>query len=64
VSSPYHMRRSLLVFHRQAPELEVIAAPVVESVFFARGIPVPFKQWRAILHEYAGIVYYWLKGWV
>jgi uncharacterized SAM-binding protein YcdF (DUF218 family) len=64
VSSPYHMRRSLLTFRKQAPELRVTPAPMTDSVFFRRGPVVALAQWRAILHEYAGIVYYWLKGWL
>ncbi len=64
VSSPYHMRRSLLVFRRQAPDLDVIAAPVSETLFFNRSGRIRLRQWRAILHEYLGIVYYWWKGYL
>ena len=26
--------------------------------------PVQLRHWRAILHEYLGIAYYRLKGWI
>ncbi len=64
VSSPYHMRRCLLVFHRQLPALTVIPTPIERSVFFAHGPCVEWRQWRAILHEYAGILCYWLYGYL
>ncbi len=64
VSAPYHMRRSLLVYRKQAPQLRAIAAPVAGSVFFNRRGGVKLEHWRAILHEYVGIVSYWLKGWI
>lgn len=64
VSSPYHMRRSLLVFRKQAPDVAVVPTPIPHSVFFNRSGGVKLQHWWAILHEYAGIVYYWLKGWI
>lgn len=68
VSSPYHMRRALLVFNKVARDIKVICMPVPNSLFYAQ----PQKGWkkikpeqvRAILHEYLGIMSYWLKGWI
>jgi uncharacterized SAM-binding protein YcdF (DUF218 family) len=63
VSSPYHMRRASLVFARQAPELEMIPAPVPVSEFYRRPrLGVKGKQLRGILHEYAAIVHAFLRG--
>ena len=64
VSSPYHMRRSLLVFQKDAPDLRIIPAAVLHSIFFEHARGVKPQQWRAILHEYAGMLYYWWKGWL
>ena len=33
VSSPYHMRRAMLTWHRQAPDIEAIATPVPQSLY-------------------------------
>ena len=71
VSSPYHMRRVALVMKRIAPELEVIFTPPPVSIFYRHGVTADgnktFRQLKpaqlkALLHEYLGIIYYWLKG--
>jgi len=62
VSSPYHMRRASLTFRRSAPELEIVHAPVPQSRFYHRITGPSAGQVRGILHEYAGIAYYWLDG--
>jgi uncharacterized SAM-binding protein YcdF (DUF218 family) len=64
VSSPYHMRRSLLTFWRVAPEIEVLPAPNLHSQFYEHGAWATLEQIRGILQEYAAIVYYWWKGWI
>jgi uncharacterized SAM-binding protein YcdF (DUF218 family)/glycosyltransferase involved in cell wall biosynthesis len=64
VSSPYHMRRALLTWRKVAPEVRVIAAPVLESQFYAHLRGASLEQIQGILHEYFGIVVYWWKGWV
>ncbi len=74
VTSPYHTRRACLVFRKIAPQLYVRYTPIPQSLFYtppARnaggGI---LKRWATpdqvsgILHEYIGIVYYWIKGWI
>ena len=68
VSSPYHMRRALLVFDKVAKGTKVICEPVPNSLFYAH----PDKGWKKInlaqikgmVHEYVGILYYWCKGWI
>lgn len=66
VSSPYHMRRAVLVFKKIAKGIKVTPSPVLESVFYAPpdnvGKTITASQIRAITHEYLGILYYWLKG--
>ncbi|MFC1631070.1 ElyC/SanA/YdcF family protein [Candidatus Omnitrophota bacterium] len=73
ISSPYHMRRTALAFKKQAPDTEVIYAPIPHSQFYSRNFKTTAKLFRkqinlaqikAILHEYLGIVYYWWKGYI
>jgi len=64
VSSPYHMRRALATWRKQAPEIEVVPSPVAQSQFYAHARGASLEQIRGIAHEYAGIVYYWWKGWL
>ncbi len=64
VSSPYHMRRATLVWQKLAPEVEVVAAPVLSSQFYTRDGGPSLEQMRGIAHEYAAIAWYWWKGWV
>ena len=63
VSSPYHMRRALLTFHKIAPEIEVVPTPG-ESRFYEHRTGATPAQLKAILHEYVSIAYYWWKGWI
>jgi glycosyltransferase involved in cell wall biosynthesis/uncharacterized SAM-binding protein YcdF (DUF218 family) len=73
VSSPYHMRRARLVWHRVAPAKRVTCVPVPDSRFYRHGRDARGRrtwrqadvaQIRAILHEYLGILYYKLRGWL
>jgi uncharacterized SAM-binding protein YcdF (DUF218 family)/glycosyltransferase involved in cell wall biosynthesis len=64
VSSPYHMRRALLVWRKQAPDIEVVATPVAYTQFYTHDRGASVEQIRGILQEYAGIAYYWSKGWI
>ena len=64
VSSPYHMRRALLVFRKMAPAITVIPTPVPKSQFYTHDLGANLQQIRAILHEYLAIAYYWWKGWI
>jgi uncharacterized SAM-binding protein YcdF (DUF218 family) len=71
VSSPYHMGRVALVVKKIAPEIAFIYTPSNSSFYgyyigqkkiMPRGISL--KQIKGIIHEYLGIVYYWLKGYI
>ena len=62
VSSPYHMLRSSLVFRKIGGEIDITYTPIPQSLFYSRDEGVKLRHIRAILHEYLGIVYYWVKG--
>ena len=64
VSSPYHMRRVDLIVRRHAPDVVMIPAPVDSPAFYAHTWGASLRQVRGLLHEYAGILYYRLKGWL
>jgi len=64
VSSPYHMRRALLVWRKVAPDVHVIPAPPPKSQFYDHARGASLEQIRAILHEYLAIVGYWSRGWI
>jgi uncharacterized SAM-binding protein YcdF (DUF218 family)/glycosyltransferase involved in cell wall biosynthesis len=62
VSSPYHMRRALLTWKKAAPDVEVLATPPDNSLFYAHRRGASLEQIRGLIQEYAGIVYYWWAG--
>ena len=64
VSSPYHMRRAVLTFHKIAPHLQVIPTPAPSNQFYAPEPGITLEQIHGILHEYVGLLSYWLKGWI
>jgi len=64
VSSPYHMRRALMVWAKQAPDVLVVPTPVAESQFYAHGRGASLEQLRGIVHEYLAVAYYRAKGWI
>jgi uncharacterized SAM-binding protein YcdF (DUF218 family) len=64
ISSPYHMRRAMLVAHGQAPDLTFIPTPIAHSDFYGDGSRVELRHLRALLHEYAAIAYYWSQGYL
>jgi len=64
VSSPYHMRRAVLVWRKMAGGIDVVPTPVPYSQFYAHGRGASLEQIRGIIHEYASIVAYWWRGWV
>jgi len=64
VSSPYHMRRATMVWHKVAPGISVTPTPPPRSQFYAhesRGATL--EQAGQILYEYLAIFSYWQKGW-
>ena len=64
VSSPYHMRRALLVWRKQAPDVDVTPAPVPQSQFYDHTRGATLDQIRGILQEYVAIFGYWRRGWL
>jgi len=74
ISSPYHMRRVSFVFNKHANKLKVSFAPVPHSSFYAHPSRdnkgrrnwkrINVRQIKGIIHEYIGIIYYRLKGWI
>lgn len=64
VSSPYHMRRAILTWRKVAPEVEIIAAPVPYSQFYAHDRGASIEQLGGLLQEYIAILAYWWKGWI
>jgi uncharacterized SAM-binding protein YcdF (DUF218 family) len=64
VSSPYHMRRAMLTWHKLAPEVTVIPTPVARSQFYQHRFGASFRQFRGIAYEYLAIVYYRGRGWI
>ncbi len=64
VTSPYHTRRAALTFSKIAPELKVLLIPQRKSSFYSREGAIEIRQIDGILHEYVGILLYWLRGWI
>jgi uncharacterized SAM-binding protein YcdF (DUF218 family)/glycosyltransferase involved in cell wall biosynthesis len=65
VSSPYHMRRALLVWRKVDPDVLVIPAPPEQSQFYDHPRSgATLEQIRGIAQEYLAIFAYWRRGWV
>jgi uncharacterized SAM-binding protein YcdF (DUF218 family)/glycosyltransferase involved in cell wall biosynthesis len=64
VSSPYHMRRALMVWRKQAPDVAVVPSPVPQSEFYAHTRGASAEQLLGILQEYLAIAGYWKRGWL
>ena len=64
VSSPYHMRRALLVWHKQAPDVMVVPTPAEHSQFYAHARGATLEQVLGIAQEYLAILGYWRRGWL
>jgi len=62
VSSPYHMRRALMTWHKVAPEVEVVATPPEVSLFYSHRRGASLAQIRGLMQEYVAIAYYWWTG--
>jgi len=63
VSSPYHMRRATMVWHKLAPDISVTPTPPERSQFYDHPRGASLEQVSAILYEYLAIFGYWQKGW-
>jgi uncharacterized SAM-binding protein YcdF (DUF218 family) len=64
VSSPYHMRRAVMTWHKAAPRLVVVPTPVPVSQFYLHQYGASLAQIRGIAWEYAAILMYWWRGWM
>ena len=64
VSSPYHMRRAVLVWHKQAPDVQVVPTPVPQSQFYTHDRGASVDQLRGLAREYLALVVYWWRGWL
>ena len=64
VSSPFHMRRAVMVWRKQAPEIEVTPTPVPVSQFYAHDRGASLDQLRGLVREYSALAAYWWRGWL
>ena len=64
VSSPYNMRRAVLVWRKHAPEVDVVSTPVPQSQFYAHGRGASLDQLRGLAREYVALAAYWWGGWI
>lgn len=77
VTSALHMPRSVGVFHKQFPEVELVPAPTDFHATEQRAAAPWYRQLGAVvptparllafseaMHEYLGLAYYKLRGWI
>jgi len=64
VSSPYNMKRSSLIYDNIADDIEVRYTPVPNPQFYYRHKKIGLEQIKAIIHEYAAIIYYYFKNYI
>ena len=64
VSSPYHMRRALMVWRKQAPDVDVVPTPPATSQFYDHARGATLDQVRGIVQEYVALFAYWRRGWL
>jgi uncharacterized SAM-binding protein YcdF (DUF218 family) len=58
------MRRAVMVWKKQAPDVEVVPTPVEHSQFYDHGRGANLEQVRGIIQEYLAILGYWRRGWL
>jgi uncharacterized SAM-binding protein YcdF (DUF218 family)/glycosyltransferase involved in cell wall biosynthesis len=62
VSSPYHMRRALMVWRKV---VTVIPTPAPQSQFYDHSrAGATLEQIRGVVQEYIAILAYWRRGWL
>ena len=65
VSSPYHMRRAMMVWRKVDPAIVVIPSPPERSQFYDHPrAGATLEQIRGIAQEYVAIFAYWRRGWL
>jgi hypothetical protein len=57
------MLRATRTWHKAAPEIRVTPTPPAESQFYLHERGASLDQIRGIVHEYAALALYWLRGW-
>jgi uncharacterized SAM-binding protein YcdF (DUF218 family)/glycosyltransferase involved in cell wall biosynthesis len=62
LTSPYHGRRALWTWRKQAPDIAVWTPAVIDTPSASPQWSASVDQIRVIVYEYAAIVYNWLKG--
>ncbi|HWI20774.1 MAG TPA: ElyC/SanA/YdcF family protein [Vicinamibacterales bacterium] len=64
VSSPYHMRRAVMVWNKTAPEVFVTPTPPPNAQFYEHTRGASIAQIRGIAWEYVAIINYWWRGYL
>jgi uncharacterized SAM-binding protein YcdF (DUF218 family) len=61
-TSPYHSRRAVLTWEKNAPNIEVISFNPVNSLYRGVQWSMDLDKIRIIVYEYAAIVHNWVSG--
>jgi uncharacterized SAM-binding protein YcdF (DUF218 family) len=62
VTAPYHSRRAVLTWRKNAPNIEVISFNPVNSLYKGVQWSTDLDKIRIIVYEYAAIVHNWVSG--
>jgi uncharacterized SAM-binding protein YcdF (DUF218 family) len=62
ITSPYHSRRAVLTWKKNAPNIKIIAPEVLDTPSENLKWGISMDKMRVIVYEYAALVYNWLKG--
>ena len=62
ITSPYHSRRALLTWEKNAPNLDIISPSVVDTPSSEILWGIGFDRMSIILYEYLAIIHNWIKG--
>jgi len=61
-TSPYHSRRAVLTWEKNAPNIEVVSFNAVNPLYKGVQWNISLDKIRVIVYEYAAIVHNWLTG--
>jgi uncharacterized SAM-binding protein YcdF (DUF218 family) len=62
LTAPYHLRRALLTWKKNAPNIEVTSPNLVNSSYSGMQWSLGLDKMRVIVYEYIAIVHNWLIG--
>ena len=62
LTSPYHSRRSALLWKKQAPNLQITIPMVIDTPEKTLSWGIGFDKMRIVLYEYLSIMYNFLLG--